>query len=106
MEPTQPQPIATWNSARDVWETEQGNLFCEHLAVYSETFPTSGMWVGGTAYALPMSAPRMDGSACSSLLRTPQASEAVGAVSGSAQARKAAGRQPFIAQQIGDLMRD
>lgn len=66
-----PQPIATWNPARDVWETNQGCL-CGHLLVYSETLPTSGMTRAGTAYALPTSAPHMDGSESSSLLGTPR----------------------------------
>jgi hypothetical protein len=66
--------IARWNPARDAWETEMTGLFCEHSDVYSETWPTSGMTHAGTAYELPTSAPRTDGSACSSLLPTPDAS--------------------------------
>ena len=73
MAPTQPQPIARWNTARDVWETFETGLFCEHSDVFSETFPTSGMTVGGTAYALPTSEPRTGDSGSSSLLRTPNA---------------------------------
>ena len=46
-------PIATWNHARGVWETNQGNLFCEHLELFSETWPTSGMTLGGQAFGLP-----------------------------------------------------
>lgn len=62
-----PTPIAIWNSARDAWEkpgTE--NLFCEHLAVYSETFPTSGMTSNGAAYELPTWERRTHGSESSS----------------------------------------
>jgi len=56
--PTQPKPTAIWNSARDVWETPQTEgLFCEHLDVYSETFPTSGSMRSGEVYALPTWAP-------------------------------------------------
>ena len=53
MEPTQQQPTAIWNTARDVWEVPNTEgLFCEHLAVFSETFTTSGMTVNGVAYGL------------------------------------------------------
>ena len=68
MEPRQPKPVAVWNTARDVWEipgTE--GLLCEHLAVFSETWPTSGMTRSGMAYALPTSEPATDDGACSYL---------------------------------------
>lgn len=60
-------PIASWNSQRDVWETDQGDLISGHLAVFSETFPTSGSMLNGTAYALPTSEPATDDSGCSYL---------------------------------------
>jgi hypothetical protein len=61
-----PQPIATWNPARGVWEVPQTeNLLCEHLAVFSETWPSSGTTRNGQAYAQPTSAPRTDDSASS-----------------------------------------
>ena len=59
--------LATWNPARDVWETpETEGLFCEHLDVWSETWPSSGMTRAGTAYALPTWEQRTDGSGSSS----------------------------------------
>jgi DNA (cytosine-5)-methyltransferase 1 len=64
-----PKRIAEWNPARCVWETGQGQ-FCGHLAVFSETWPISGMTRGGVAYELPTSALLMAGSA-PSLLPTP-----------------------------------
>ena len=73
---TQQQPIAIWSTARDVWEIPQTEgLFCEHLDVFSETFPTSGMTRNGMAYELPTWVRRMDGSGYSSLpvLPTPTA---------------------------------
>lgn len=60
-------PIASWNSQRDVWETDQGDLISGHLVVFSETFPTSGSMLNGTAYALPTSEPATDDSGCSYL---------------------------------------
>ena len=52
-----------------------GGLFCEHLDVYLETWPTSGMTRGGVAYELPTLAPPTTGSASSSShgLPTPRA---------------------------------
>jgi hypothetical protein len=67
-----PRPIARWNPARDVWETQTTGLFCEHSDVWSETWPPSGMWDGGTVYALPTSEHRMADSESSSLLGTPR----------------------------------
>lgn len=72
-----PTPIARWNRARDVWETSQ-QAICGHLAVYSETFPNSGMTHAGMAYELPTSAPHTDDSA-SSLLPTPTTRDHKGA---------------------------
>ena len=77
--PTQLQPIAIWNTARDAWEVpETQGLFCEHLAAFSGTFPTSGMTRNGAAYALPTWAPVTADSGCSSLLPTPRSSDANG----------------------------
>jgi hypothetical protein len=70
-----PEPIAHWNSARDAWETTDKGLFCEHSDVFSETWPTSGMTLSGTAYALPTSEPPTTGSGSSSLLPTPAAAD-------------------------------
>lgn len=73
-----PQPLAIWNSARDVWETPQTEgLFCEHLDVFSETFPTSGMTVNGVAYALPTWEPATDDSESLHLLGIPRCAEAL-----------------------------
>ena len=70
----QQQPLAVWNPARDAWEipgTE--GLTCEHLAVYSETWPTSGSMRNGTVFARPTSGPVITDSG-SSFLPTPWAS--------------------------------
>ena len=63
-----PKPLATWNTARDAWEIpDTEGLFCEHLAVYSETWSTSGSMRSGTAFQRPTSEPATDDSACSYL---------------------------------------
>ena len=68
-----PEPIAVWNPARDVWETQTMGLFCAHWDAFSGTWPASGMTRGGQAYALPTLAPPTaePGSSCSPLLPTP-----------------------------------
>lgn len=83
----QPRPLATWNRARGVWETTALAL-CGHSEPYWATWPTSGSTRAGSAYALPMSAPPMDGSECSSLLGTPRSNEWKGADTRGAMAAK------------------
>ena len=58
--------FAHWNTARDAWEipgTE--GLFCEHLDVYSGTWPTSGLMLRGQAFPPPRSGPPTCGGGCS-----------------------------------------
>jgi len=127
-----PEPIATWNPARSVWETNQGML-CEHSDVFSGIWPSSGMTRGGVAYALPMWAPLTTGSGSSLLLGTPRTSSANGvgrfqdsprgtrgrleaqvhllktplAVNGGSQhpeTRKARGHGPTLADEIEHLL--
>src|SRR5699024_8067011 len=66
--------IATWNSTRDLWETGQDTIFGPS-AVFSETWPTSGMTRNGTAYELPTSEHHTADSESSSLLPTPVAGQ-------------------------------
>lgn len=73
-----PTQIATWNPARDVWETDQTGLICEHLAAYSETWPTAGTTLNGVAYTRPALVLRIPVSGSSSLLGTPRTSSANG----------------------------
>ena len=69
--------IASWNSQRDVWETDQGDLISGHLAVFSETWPTSGSMRSGMVYVFPTSAAATPDSACS-YLPTPTSSDTNG----------------------------
>jgi hypothetical protein len=87
-----------------VWETPgtQG-LFCEHLDVYSETFPTSGMTVNGVAYELPTWEPAMDDSGSLSLLMTPVAKEGEKATFQQGSAQKALTGQVWLTNQIRDV---
>ena len=78
MEHSAPTPLAHWNTARDVWEVPQTEgLFCEHLAVFSETWPTSGSMRSGMVYVFPTSAAATPDSACS-YLPTPTSSDTNG----------------------------
>ena len=69
---SQEKLIAKWNPARSAWETGEMTLFCsEHSAVFSETWPSSGMMRDGVAYEPVMSEPLIAGSESSfSLLPT------------------------------------
>jgi hypothetical protein len=53
--PPPPTPLATWNPARGVWETNQPSLLCGHSAPYSAPWPTSGTTHAGSCYAPPTS---------------------------------------------------
>ena len=105
MEPTQPPPLARWNPTRDCWETtQQASLLSEHLDVYSETWPTSGMTRSGVAYRLPAWEPPTDGSESSSLLPTPLASEGAKGTMQPASEREGQGHQPYLANVIVGLL--
>lgn len=54
--------IATWNSGRDCWETDQVDLLSGLSDVFSEAFTISGSMRNCVAYEHQMSAPLTDGS--------------------------------------------
>lgn len=67
--------LATWNPARSVWETDRSAL-CGHSELFSETWPSWGMTLGGVSYTLPTPEPPTPGpesSSSPSLLPTPAA---------------------------------
>ena len=66
VEHSAPTPLATWSTARDVWEIPQTEgLLCEHLAVFSETWPTSVSMRKSAVYEQPTWEPATDDSASS-----------------------------------------
>lgn len=100
-----PEPTATWNRARGVWETLETNIICGHSALYSETFPTSGMTLGGQLFPLPKRAPRTAASAYSSsrgLLPTPMVGDAKMARNSTANRRSV----PPTGVHAGDTLTD
>ena len=99
MEPTQLQPIATWNPVRDVWETGEASLLCGHSDVYSETWPSLGMTRSGVAYELPMLEPATDDTACS-LLPTPMARDGISGGPQSPDVQRAAGMTVHLADVV------
>lgn len=84
------------------------SLFCGHLGVYSETFPTSGMTRNGVAYERPTWGPATDGSGSLSspdgaLLMTPVASEGAKPSNTMEVARRLTTGQVFLTNQIVTL---
>lgn len=61
------RPIASWNSGRDCWETDQIDLLSGRSVVYSETLPILGSMRNGVVYELPTSAHHTEGSGSLSL---------------------------------------
>lgn len=61
--------FARWDTRQAVWLLLDGtiDLFSEHSELFLETWPTSGMTLGGVAYEQPTWAPRMGGIGSSSL---------------------------------------
>jgi DNA (cytosine-5)-methyltransferase 1 len=58
--------IAVWNTDLKLWSKPNEVLFSEHLELFSETWPTSGMTLNGVAYELPMQVPHINASEYSS----------------------------------------
>jgi hypothetical protein len=94
--------IATWNPIRELWETEQADLFSERQEPYSATWPTSGMTRNGQLLPLEMSAHHTAGSESSSspVLPTPVAMDAVGARNATSS------RQPGSQHHAGTTLTD
>jgi hypothetical protein len=87
-----------------VWETpETEGIFCEHLDVFSETWPISGSMRNGVAYALPTWDPATPASESSSLLLTPVASEGIKPSNTMGVQRRLTTGQVFLTNQIVTL---
>ena len=52
-----PEPLASWNPRRDIWERYQMDLFSGRSGVYSEILPPSGMTRNGQLFELAMWVP-------------------------------------------------
>ena len=96
------QPLATWNSARDAWETPQ-SVLCGHLDVYSEIWPTSGSMRNGVAYTqedIPEAHTDVTGS---TYLLTPVASEVAKGTFQQGSVRRATTGQVYLINQLRDI---
>lgn len=76
---------------------------CGHLEPWLETWPASGMTAGGRVFALPTPGPLMDGSASSSLLRTPNLPHPAEDAR-DPHARIASAHQPSVSDQVRALV--
>lgn len=89
---------ATWNPERDLWETDETDLFSGLSDVYWETLPRSGMTRNGRLFLRPQSEPPTAESECSlsrGLLPTPRSSDSTGGI----EDRKARG----YGDQLNDI---
>lgn len=111
--PRPPVPLATWNSARGVWETPQVSLLCEHSVPYSAPWPTSGSMRAGACFAPQTSEPRTVESGSSSLpgppggsplLKTPTSNLATNGGSQHPAKRKRGGHGPNLADEVEWLL--
>jgi len=115
-----PKPIATWNPARGAWEVPGGASHLRgHSELYSETWPTSGTWDLGNAYA-PRTWERPTPASASSssrgpqtvhreltggrLLKTPTSQLAVNGGSQHPDKRRAGGHGPTLADEVEHLL--
>jgi hypothetical protein len=101
------QPIATWNPARGVWETNQVNLLCGHLEPYLETWPKAGTTRRGQAFTLQTQGHHISGfesSLSPILLRTPAASEGERGHQDPKVARARGGQVSLSGQVIYELL--
>jgi len=100
------KPMARWNDARGVWETDQATLCCGQQAVFTEIFPRSVTVRGSVLYEQPMSEPLIvaRGSSFSLLLKTPTAQLAVNGGSQHPVKRTAGGHGPTLADEVEHLL--
>lgn len=108
-----PVPLATWNSARGVWETPQASLLCAHSVPYSAPWPTSGSMRAGVCFAPLTSEPRTVENGSSSppgppdgspLLKTPISNLGANGGSQHPEKRKQGGHGPNLADEVEWLL--
>ncbi|MFE7216334.1 hypothetical protein ACFU93_42095 [Streptomyces sp. NPDC057611] len=103
--------LATWNSARGVWETTQPSLLCGHLVPYSAPSPISGTTQGGSCFVPLTSEPPIVASGPSSppgppsaLLKTPTSNIGKNGGSQHPSKRKSGGHGPNLADEVEWLL--
>lgn len=104
--PTWPVPFAIYDPESCSWRTSAASLPLASWDEPSPTWPASGTWDRGAAYARPMSAPPTAGCGASSspLLKTPTSQLAVNGGSQHPGKRKAGGHGPTLADEVEHLL--
>lgn len=101
--PTSSPPFATYDPESSSWKT-YGDTSLWGSTEFSETWPKSGMTVGGSAFRLPLPVLPTAANASSSLLKTPTAQLAINGGSQHPDKRKAGGHGPTLADEIEHLL--
>jgi hypothetical protein len=103
-----PQPIATWNPVRGVWEESATSILCGHSVLWSPAWPVSGTWDDTGLYPLPPperpTSAREYSSSPGPLLKTPTAQLAVNGGSQHPSKRRAGGHGPTLADEVEFLL--
>ena len=96
------EPTVRWNASRDCWETEQLDLLSGLPAVWSATWPASGMTRNGVLCELPKQEPPTSAPA-SSLLATPTANLGTCGGPQDPEKRRAGGHSVTLQDQVSAL---
>jgi DNA (cytosine-5)-methyltransferase 1 len=98
-----------WNTVRGVWEKPIRNIICEHSALFSEVWPTSGTMRNGLVFVRPTQVRLTDENVSlsldileNSMLRTPTATEGEGGARRE-DTQRANGRMVYVRDQMAQL---
>ena len=92
-----------WNPQRQLWETDQADLFSERQEPFSETWPTSGMTLAGRLYPLPASAHPTAGNESSSSPLLPSVRAAQGETRNSTIYARATGARGNLESVLAEV---